>query len=112
MPPHAICAVARTSNLNETLGMVEYIFTDKTGTLTDNSMTLKSVYIGGTCFGYLADEAPVKGGSVMSSSVLGAAAPLDAEVVETPPGAEANVPSAACSKLVTAKARSSAEVEI
>lgn len=34
-------AMARTSNLNEELGMVKYIFSDKTGTLTRNVMEFK-----------------------------------------------------------------------
>lgn len=34
-------AMARTSNLNEELGMVKYIFSDKTGTLTRNVMVFK-----------------------------------------------------------------------
>lgn len=34
-------ALARTSNLNEELGMVQYIFSDKTGTLTCNIMQFK-----------------------------------------------------------------------
>jgi len=39
-------AVARSSNLLEELGMVEYILTDKTGTLTKNDMILKHMIIG------------------------------------------------------------------
>ena len=34
-------AMARTSNLNEELGMVKYVFSDKTGTLTRNIMEFK-----------------------------------------------------------------------
>jgi hypothetical protein len=40
-------ALARTSNLNEDLGQIEYVFSDKTGTLTRNIMELKQCYIGG-----------------------------------------------------------------
>ncbi|XP_030386345.1 probable phospholipid-transporting ATPase IA isoform X1 [Scaptodrosophila lebanonensis] len=38
-------AMARTSNLNEELGMVKYIFSDKTGTLTRNVMVFKKCSI-------------------------------------------------------------------
>lgn len=38
-------AMARTSNLNEELGMVKYIFSDKTGTLTRNVMEFKKCSI-------------------------------------------------------------------
>ena len=31
-------AVARTASLNEELGEIEYVFCDKTGTLTENQM--------------------------------------------------------------------------
>lgn len=43
-------AMARTSNLNEELGMVKYIFSDKTGTLTRNVMEFKKCSIAGKIF--------------------------------------------------------------
>lgn len=44
-------ALARTSNLNEELGQVEYIFSDKTGTLTRNLMEFFKCSIGGVVYG-------------------------------------------------------------
>ncbi|ONM06516.1 Phospholipid-transporting ATPase 3 [Zea mays] len=44
-------ALARTSNLNEELGQVEYIFSDKTGTLTRNLMEFFKCSIGGEMYG-------------------------------------------------------------
>jgi phospholipid-transporting ATPase len=43
-------AMARTSNLNEELGMVKYVFTDKTGTLTRNVMEFKKCSIAGQVY--------------------------------------------------------------
>ncbi|KAH0608463.1 uncharacterized protein H6S33_001597 [Morchella sextelata] len=48
-------AVCRTSSLVEELGQIEYIFSDKTGTLTCNMMEFKQCSIGGICY---ADEVP------------------------------------------------------
>lgn len=44
-------ARARTSNLNEELGQVHTILSDKTGTLTRNSMEFIKCYIAGTAYG-------------------------------------------------------------
>ncbi|VDK46448.1 unnamed protein product [Anisakis simplex] len=44
-------AIARTSNLNEELGQVKYLVTDKTGTLTRNIMKFKRCSIAGMNFG-------------------------------------------------------------
>lgn len=43
-------AMARTSNLNEELGQVKYILSDKTGTLTMNVMNFKECTIDGTVY--------------------------------------------------------------
>ena len=47
---NGIGADARTSNLNEELGQISYIFTDKTGTLTENIMEFKKCSIGGVLY--------------------------------------------------------------
>uniref|UniRef100_A0A336KFC8 Phospholipid-transporting ATPase n=1 Tax=Culicoides sonorensis TaxID=179676 RepID=A0A336KFC8_CULSO len=43
-------AECRAMNLIEELGQVEYVFTDKTGTLTENKMLFRSCSINGTLF--------------------------------------------------------------
>ncbi|KAJ5514108.1 phospholipid-transporting ATPase [Penicillium fimorum] len=43
-------AQARTSTINEDLGQVNYIFTDKTGTLTQNIMELRNLSVAGRAY--------------------------------------------------------------
>lgn len=49
-------AISRTTDLIEELGQVEFIFSDKTGTLTQNSMVLKKCYVNKKIYGIIKEE--------------------------------------------------------
>lgn len=55
-PPKDQAARARTTTLNEELGQIEYIFSDKTGTLTQNIMTFNKASIEGKMYGEVLDS--------------------------------------------------------
>lgn len=51
-----IVPVVQSSCLNEELGQIEYIFSDKTGTLTKNVMQFKKFSLGDKIFGKATSE--------------------------------------------------------
>lgn len=54
-------AVVRTSSLVEDLGRIEFVFADKTGTLTRNEMVFRAVSIGGVAYAEEVDEGRTSG---------------------------------------------------
>ena len=56
--PHDTPAQCRRSNLVEDLGQIDYIFSDKTGTLTRNEMQFRQASIAGATFADVVSDAP------------------------------------------------------
>ncbi|KAK7271984.1 hypothetical protein RJT34_28298 [Clitoria ternatea] len=92
-------ADARTSNLNEELGQVDTILSDKTGTLTCNQMDFLKCSIAGTAYG------------VVSSEVELAAARQIASDFEEPDVDLSNFPVCTKSKVLREKSRKD-EIEV
>lgn len=44
-------AEVQTSSVNDDLGQIEYVLSDKTGTLTQNQMDFKFLYVNGVSYG-------------------------------------------------------------
>ena len=49
---------ANNTSINENLGQIKYVFTDKTGTLTKNLMNFKKVIVDGDKYGDIKDIPP------------------------------------------------------
>ena len=67
-------ALARTSNLNEDCGQIEYVFSDKTGTLTQNKMEFSQCSVGGIIYGSLAEVDDTTTGNPTGNEIAAAAA--------------------------------------
>ncbi|KAG2520832.1 hypothetical protein BBO99_00007052 [Phytophthora kernoviae] len=80
-------AVARTSELNEELGQVEYVFSDKTGTLTCNVMEFRKCSIGGISYGFGTTEI----GRAVAALAGGNADPNGSSTSSSPSPAKAKV---------------------
>uniref|UniRef100_K3WLK8 Phospholipid-transporting ATPase n=1 Tax=Globisporangium ultimum (strain ATCC 200006 / CBS 805.95 / DAOM BR144) TaxID=431595 RepID=K3WLK8_GLOUD len=63
-------AIANTSSLTDELGQVKYIFTDKTGTLTQNQMEFRKCSVGGVVYGSLDKKGRPRAVSISSLDVI------------------------------------------
>ncbi|KAL8217348.1 hypothetical protein R6Q57_020721 [Mikania cordata] len=92
-------AQARTSNLNEELGMVDTILSDKTGTLTCNRMDFLKCSIAGIAYGTRSSEVELAAASQMAMDLDGpdhdhkfsrigaqSGSEIELEIVPTPKG--------------------------
>ncbi|KAJ3372819.1 hypothetical protein GGF31_001356 [Allomyces arbusculus] len=70
------CAV-RTWNLSDDLGQIEYVFSDKTGTLTQNVMQLRKCSIAGRVYGDAFMKADTRDQAAMCEQMLASVAQLN-----------------------------------
>lgn len=68
-----LCATAQSMALMDELGAVTHVFTDKTGTLTQNLMQFRCMAVGGEIFGYDEFEEEVRRSALVSQETQGLA---------------------------------------
>ncbi|KAJ3400942.1 hypothetical protein HDV05_000755, partial [Chytridiales sp. JEL 0842] len=76
-------AAPRTSALSEELGQVQYVFTDKTGTLTQNVMAFKKMSVGGQSYVHSHGESAMGGVPGQSQSSIPVPTAEDGESLPT-----------------------------
>ncbi len=74
-------AKARTSNINQDLGQIEYVFSDKTGTLTRNIMEFKMFSTGRDMFGQFSADEQGDDDEVFGAGAAGSGASKDKSAV-------------------------------
>ena len=67
-PNETIKCKVTSSKLNEELGQIDYIFSDKTGTLTSNIMNFKNLIVDGEGYGVAPEQSSRRSGPQESES--------------------------------------------
>ncbi|KAG9154967.1 hypothetical protein Leryth_012158 [Lithospermum erythrorhizon] len=84
-------ARARTSNLNEELGQVDTILSDKTGTLTCNQMDFLKCSIAGVAYGTRASDVELAATKQMAADHEGKDSDLDNKIINISPLSPQNI---------------------
>lgn len=86
--PMVGCQV-KNASLNPDLGRVEYVFSDKTGTLTENDMTLVRCYTGGNFYSMIKSEPESRSEKVAAPPEVRSLPDFVAKLISSPVDADA-----------------------
>lgn len=92
--------IARSYNLSDDLGQIEYIFSDKTGTLTQNSMVFRECSIAGTVYQGDPEDEDIKKPTGKSTEIVREASNDSSYASTSTRGDDPAVPSAADATVV------------